>query len=170
MGVGADLFRYDPLENTERELGVAFPGGGWLRASTRVSADGTILMITTEPDEAYVFDPASASLTLLATLPRPIADIELDPTGRVAYFVPVGLDGLPGFELDELDRSSGSVRRLVDLGAAIEAAGGSRPRGGYSVNASADGRTVYVAANSGEPDGFGIPVFIAVHLPESALP
>jgi hypothetical protein len=88
----------------------------------------------------------------------------------VAYFVPVGLDGLPGFELDEIDRSSGSVRRLVDLGAAIEAAGGSRPRGGYSVNLSADGRTVYVAANSGEPDGFGIPVLIAVHLPDSALP
>jgi hypothetical protein len=170
MGVGSDLYRYDARINAESPLGVAFPGGGWLRASTRIAADGAIVMVTTQPDEAYLFDPSSTSLTLLATLPRSIADIEMDPSERVAYYVPVGLDGLPGFELNELDRTTGSVRRVVDVGAAIEAAGGSRPRGGYSINASPDGRTIYVAANSGEPDGFGVPVFIAIHLPASAMP
>ena len=42
--------------------------------------------------------------------------------------------------------------------------------GAYSINASAGGRTVYLAANSGDPVGFGVPVFIAVHLPEDELP
>src|SRR5207247_5631325 len=97
-------------------------------------------------------------------------DLDLDPLERAVYFVPVGLDGLPGFELYELARATGTLRRLLDLGEAIAAASGSRPRGAYSINTSPDGRTVYIAANSGEPDGFGIPLFIAVHLPDEALP
>lgn len=169
-GLGADLYRYDPVSNSETPLGATFEGGGWLRASTRVATDGTILMVTTEPDEAYRFDPKRGTLTRIATLTRPIADIDLDPTERVAYFVPVGLDGLPGFELYELNRSTGALRQLIDLGAAIEAAGGSRPRGSYSINVSDNGRTIYVAANSGDPDGFGVPMFIAVKMPDSALP
>lgn len=169
-GVGSELYRYDPSTNTEEKLGSGFSGGGWLRASTRAASDSTIVMVTTEPDEAYRFDPNDTSLTLLAALPRPIADIDLDPTERVSYFVPVGLDGLAGFGLYELNRTTGAVRQLLDLGEPIAAASGSRPRGAYSVNASADGRTIYVAANSGDPDGYGIPVFIALRIPDSALP
>jgi hypothetical protein len=169
-GTGSELYRYDPATNAEEKLGLDFPGGGWLRASTRAAQDGTLVLVTTEPDEAYLFDPTRTSLTLLASLTRPIADIELDPTERVSYFVPVGLDGLPGFELYELDRTSGTVRRLLDIGDAVANASGSRPRGAYSINATPDGRILYVAANSGDPDGFGVPILIAVHLPEDELP
>jgi hypothetical protein len=169
-GIGAELYRYDPAENVEALLPVAFSGGGSLRASTRAAADGTILMVTVDPDEVYRFDPNGMTLTLLASLNRPASDIELDPTERVAYFVPVGLDGRLAFELYELDRSTGAVRVLIELAAALEAVGAPRPRGSYSINVSPDGRLLYIAANAGEPDGFGSPIFLVVHLPESALP
>jgi hypothetical protein len=168
-GSGPELMRYDPVTNTESAI-AGFAGGGTLRGSTRAASDGTLLMVTVEPNELYRFDPRTSVLTLLASLPRQASDIELDPTERVAYFVPVGLDGRPPFELYELDRATGAIRLLVDLGAALAAAGTEAPRGAYSINASSDGRTLYVAANSGEPDGFGVPLFIAVRLPESALP
>jgi hypothetical protein len=168
-GSGAELMRYDPVTNTESTVAV-FSGGGTLRSSTRAATDGSLLMITVEPNELYRFEPRTSALTLLSTLPRQASDIELDPTERVAYFVPVGLDGRPGFELYEVNRATGSMRLLVDLGAALAGAGAAAPRGAYSINVSADGRTLYVAANAGEPDGFGVPLFIAVHLPDSALP
>jgi hypothetical protein len=168
-GTGAELMRYDPATASESTI-ASFAGGGTLRASTRVASDGSLLLVTVEPNEVYRLEPDTAALTLLATLPRQAADIDLDPSQRVAYFVPVGLDGRPAFELYEINRSTGSIRMLVDLGSALATAVPSPPRGSYSINASADGRTLYLAANSGEPDGFGVPVFIAVHLPESALP
>ena len=168
-GAGPELMRYDPATNSENVI-AAFAGGGSLRASTRVASDGSLLMVTVEPNEVYRFDPESAALTLLSILPRQASDIELDPTERVAFFVPVGLDGRPAFELYELNRATGSIRMLVDLGSALAAAGASAPRGSYSVNVTVDGHTLYLAANSGEPDGFGVPVFIAVDLPDSALP
>jgi hypothetical protein len=164
-GLGPSLYRYDPATNSEILLDAAFDGGGTLRASTRVALDGTILMMTVDPPEVYRFDPGASTLTLLASLARPGSDIELDPTERVAYFVPVGLDGLLAFELYELDRATGSVRSLIDLGAAIAAVGSTRPRGSYSVNVTPDGSTLYIAANAGEPDGYGSPVFLAVRLP-----
>ena len=168
-GTGPELLRYDPATNTESAI-ATFSGGGSLRASTRVAADGTLLLVTVEPNEVYRFDPLTTTLSLLSALPRQASDIELDPAERVAYFVPVGLDGRPAFELYEIDRATGSIRMLLDLGAALAAAGASAPRGSYSINASADGRMLYLAANSGEPDGYGVPIFIVVHLPESALP
>jgi hypothetical protein len=169
-GPGASLYRYDPHTNSEAPLTEAFPGGGWLRASTRPAADGAFVLVTTEPDEAYRFVPSTRELTLLASLPHPIADLELDPSERVAYFVPVGLGLGPSFELYELNRTSGALRRLLDIGATVESAGGSRPQGSYSLNLSADGKTLFIAANSGEPDGFGVPELIVLQLPDSALP
>jgi hypothetical protein len=167
---GSGLYRYDPHENSETELPVSFGGGGWLRSSTHVAADGTLLMVSAEPDEVYRFDPDAMSLTLLTTLNRPSSDIDLDPTERVAYLVPVGLDARLSFELYEVSRTTGAVRALLELGEVIAAAGGPRPRGSYSIDVSPTGRTVYVAANAGEPDGYGNPVFLAVHLPDSARP
>jgi len=169
-GPGASLYRYDPRANSEAPLGTEFSGGGWLRASTRPAADGGFVLITAEPDEAYRFVPSGPELTLLASLPLPIADLELDPSERVAYFVPVGLGLGPSFELFELHRDSGTLRSLLDIGVAIESAGGSRPQGSYSLNLSPDGKRLFISANSGEPDGFGIPELIIVHLPDSALP
>jgi len=168
-GIGSSLMRYDPASNTETVL-ADFSGGGTLRGSTRPVADGSLLLITVEPNEVYRLDPLAGALTLLATLPRQASDVELDPTERVAYFVPVGLDGRPSFELYELDRTSGSIRMLLDLGAALVAAGTGAPRGSYTIDVTPDGRTLYVTPNSGEPDGFGVPLFVAVHLPDSALP
>jgi hypothetical protein len=168
-GPGSELYRYDPRRNSEAKLS-EFPGGGWLRTSTRQAADGSFVLVTTEPDEAYRFTPGAPSLTLLASLPRAIADIELDPSERVAYFLPVGLDLGTGLELYELSRQDGTLRTLLDIGAAIEDAGGSRPRGSHSLVLSPDGKTLFIGANSGEPDGYGIPELIIVHLPDSALP
>src|SRR6185503_14702112 len=132
------------------------------------ASDGTLLLATAEPDEIYRFDPAASSLTLLASLTRPISDLELAPSERVAHFVPVGLDGLLAFELYEIDRTTGTVRVLIDLAAALAGAG-AQPRGSYSINASADGRSLFIAANSGEPNGYGSPLLVVVHLPEPAL-
>ena len=168
-GLGSDLYRYDPATNSEGSLGLGFPGGGWIRASTRVAKDGTITLVTTEPNEAYHFDPGSPSLTLLATLPSDAADVDMDPTERVIYFVPNTVDAGSALPLYQLNRGNGTVRKIIDLAEAIEAAGGSRPRGNYSINVSPDGRSIYVPVNSGA-NGFGIPIFAVVHLPDSALP
>jgi hypothetical protein len=168
-GTSADLYRYDPTTNSEALLSATFRGGGWLRGSTRPASDGTLLFVTAEPDEIYRFDPAGQSLSLLASLTRPVSDIELDPTEQVAYLVPVGLDGLPPFELYEVNRRTGALRVLIDLGAAFAAAGGMRPSGSYSINASSDGSTLYIAANAG-PNGYGSPLLIVAHLPDSVRP
>jgi len=168
-GLGSDLYRYNPATNSEGSLGVSFRGGGWIRASTRVATDGTITMLTAEPSEAYRFEPSSLSLTLLAALPSDAADVDLDPTEKVAYFVPNNVDATSALPLYQLNRTDGTLRNLIDLAATIEAAGGSRPRGSYSINVSRDGRSIYVPINSGA-NGFGIPIFAIVHLSESALP
>jgi hypothetical protein len=167
---GAGLYRYDPASHSEELLGVSFSNGGWLRASTKADAAGHITMVTQAPVGLYDFDPDGPSLTKLADGSDYIADIESDPTGKVAYYVPGAHGSSASFPLVEIDRATGAQRTIVSLADIVEGAGGTRPSGSYSINVSADGRTVFLAANGGTQSGFGQPVLVVVHLPEAELP
>jgi hypothetical protein len=172
-GAGDDLLRYDPAANTEEHIG-AFPHPGKLRASSEPAPDGKIFMTTNKGDDyyGYLFDPQSASLGELGPLPDDTADLAISASGEVAYFTPGAHgDGRElGFPLMEIDRS-GSIRTIVELGPLIEAAGGPYPAGTYSYSADPRNRgDIYVLANAGAPgsdEGFGQPMMIVVHLPES---
>jgi len=169
---GPALRRYDPATNTEELIGAAFSNGGWLRASTRAASDGTITLVSRQPDAFFEFDPAADSLTHLADAESYVADIEMDPTERVAYYVPGahGGGGALGFPLREIDRTSGALRTIALLGPPVEEASGVLPAGTYSITVGPDGRDIYISANAGPQGGFGIPVLLVVHLPDAELP
>jgi hypothetical protein len=161
---GAGLYRYDPTTNSEQHFSAEFAGGGWLRASTRPASDGSIVMVTREPDEIYEFDPSLESLRYLASLSSYVADIELDPTGQRAYFAPALPAATDPFVLSQVDRATGAVRAVIELATPLQSASGVRPQGTYSLSLSPDGRTLYIAANAGPQRGFGAPMLLVVHL------
>lgn len=167
---GAGLYRYDPMTQTEEALSTSFDNGGWLRASTAPDGDGHITMVTHSPHAFYDFDPDAGTLTHLANASDYVADIASDPTGQVAYYVPGAHGNSLEFPLMEVHRKTGAVRTIVELGDAIEGAGGTRPTGTYSINVSGDGKQIFLAANGGDKNGFGSPLVVVVHLPEAELP
>lgn len=172
------LHRYDPATNREEELGVSFPGGGFLRASSDARRDGTLLLVTHEPPAVYLFDPeavpGAAGLRRLASPAGYVADVALDPDESVAYIVP-GAHGRPpqlaaAFPLQELDLRTGAIRTIAELGPLMaRALGEERLWGTFSVSVGAHAgsgrRTIYLAANSGTESAFGKPALLAVHLP-----
>lgn len=170
-GGGTALRRYDPSTNTEELIDAAFPNGGWLRSSTRAASDGTITLVSDQPPAFLAFDPEAQSVALLADAESYTADIDMDPTERVAYYVPGahGTSGSLGFPVQELNRASGSIRTVALLADAVQAASGLRPAGTYSITVSPDGRDIYIPANAG-PSGFNNPILLVVHLPDSELP
>lgn len=170
-GAGRELLRYDPKTNTE-DKAATFHYDGKLRASTRPAADGMVFLTTKKEHHAYLFDPANADLTDLASLPADTASLALAASGEEAYFSP-GAHGQGlslGFPLMAINRS-GKMRTIVKLGPLIGTAGAPHPAGTYSI--STDPKRpgdVYILANAGplgaEEEAFGQPMIIVVHLPE----
>ena len=129
-------------------------------------------MTTNKGDDyyGYLFDPESASLSELGPLPDDTADLAISARrGRILH--PGRARRRPGtrIPLMEIDRS-GSIRTIVELGLLIEAAG-ALPRWHVLVQCrSAQSRRHLRPRQRGAPgsdEGFGQPMMIVVHLPES---
>jgi hypothetical protein len=167
-GGGPNLYRYDPVTNTETRLAAAFPGGGWLRASTRAATDGTITLVTREPDAFFDFDPRTESLRKLADAESYVADIEIARGEHTAYYVPGAHGGAAslGFPLRQIDRKTGERRTKALLAPAVAAAIGITPAGAYSITAAPNGRDIYIAVNAGSQKGIGSHKLLVVHLPD----
>jgi hypothetical protein len=98
------------------------------------------------------------------------ASMALAPGGGHFYYVPDAHGGAweAGTPLIAVDTATGESSVVVELNPLVESHFGLRAGGTYNVVVSADGSTVFVALNAGDPatrDSFGEVVLAVVTLP-----
>lgn len=162
------LARYDPETNSLEETGMAIPGE-ILRAVTEPDADGRIYAVSRDPAVFFVIE-ADGEITELGPAAGYTASMALAPDGEHFYYVPDahGSAWENGTPLIAVDTSTGEARVVVELNPLVESEFGLRAGGTYNVVVSADGSTVFVALNAGDPatdDSFGEVVLAVVTLP-----
>ncbi|MDH3189888.1 MAG: hypothetical protein OEM39_04510 [Acidimicrobiia bacterium] len=162
------LARYDPTANTLTEIGTQLPGGV-LRASTVPDASGRVYAVSRDPAVFFSLDPDGAVTELGAALGY-TTTIALSRDGSRFYYVPDAHGGSweQGTPLIAVDTETGESETVVELNPLVEARYGLRAGGTYSVAVSADGGTIYVVLNAGDPatrDSFGEVVLAIVTLP-----
>ncbi len=160
---------FDPATNSVAEYPGELPGG-WLRAATAPSPDGTIFAVTREPDIVFSMTP-EGDVTTLGDARGYVASMVADPEGETIYYVPDahGRSFMQGTPLIAVDTQTGEDRVVVEMNAAAEEILGVRLGGSYNVAMSADGGTIYVGMNaapvSENNGGFGEVVLLEITLP-----
>lgn len=160
---------YDPATNQVGVHPSELPGD-WLRASTYVTAEGTIYGVTREPDQFFAMD-VEGGITDLGPARDYAASIAVAPDGRHFYYLPDahGDAWEAGAPLIRVDGASGHQETLVELGPVVEESLGYRLGGTYNIAVSPLDGTVFVGANIGpieeDEPGFGEVVLLVVGIP-----
>lgn len=164
----AGLARYDPATNSLEETGILMPGA-ILRAVTAPDAEGRIYAVSRDPAVFFVIEP-DGEITELGPADGYTASMALAPDGEHFYYIPDAHGGAweEGTPLIAVDTTTGESTVVVELNPLVESHFGLRAGGTYNVVVSADGSTVFVALNAGDPatrDSFGEVVLAVVTLP-----
>lgn len=162
------LARWDPATGELSDLDVELPGE-FLRAATPPAADGTIYLVTQEPDVLLALEP-DGEVRELGDMAGYTASVALSPDGERLWYVP-GAHGDAadeGTPLIEVDTASGDQRVLVELDPLARDALDLSLGGTYNVAVDPKGEVLYLGMNAAEPgadDTFGEVVLVVVDLP-----
>jgi hypothetical protein len=162
------LARWDPATGEMSELDAELPGE-FLRAATAPAPDGTLYLVTEDPDRLLALAP-DGGLRDLGEMDGYTASVGLSADGERLWYVPDAHSGAAerGTPVIEVDTATGEQRVLVEL-ASLARDGLDLTLGGtYNVAVSADGTQLYLGMNAaplGEDDTYGEVVLVVVDLP-----
>ncbi len=161
------LARWDPATGELSDLDLELPGE-FLRAATPPAPDGTIYLVTQEPDVLLALEP-DGDLRELGDMAGYTASVALSPDGERLWYVP-GAHGDAadeGTPLIEVDTATGDQRVLVELDPLARDALDLSLGGTYNVAVDPAGEVLYLGMNAAEPDAddtFGDVVLVVVEL------
>ena len=164
---GGQLARWDPATGELRDLDTELPGE-FLRAATPPAPDGTVYVVTQEPDVLLALEP-DGSLRELGEMAGYTASVALSPDGDRLWYVP-GAHGdaaEQGTPLIEVDTATGDQRVVVELDPLARDGLGLSLGGTYNVVPGPGGDVLYLGMNAAEPDAddtFGEVVLVVVEL------
>ncbi|HET6773808.1 MAG TPA: hypothetical protein VFH36_10895 [Acidimicrobiales bacterium] len=162
------LARWDPAMGQLSELDVELPGE-FLRAATAPAPDGTLYLVTQDPDRLLALDPGDR-LRDLGEMAGYTASVSLSADGERLWYVPDAHGGAAeqGTPVIEVDTATGEQRVLVELAPLARDELELTLGGTYNVAVSADGTQLYLGMNAaplGADDTFGEVVLVVVDLP-----
>ena len=144
--------------------------GGWLRAATSRTPDGSVFGTTRDPDALFRLSP-DGTFTDLGLVEDYVASLAVSPDGATLYYVP-GAHGSGadfGTPLIAVDVASGEHEVIVLLNELIEPALGVTAGGTYDVVVDPSGERLFIGLNAGPPgeqgETFGTVVLAVVELP-----
>jgi sugar lactone lactonase YvrE len=164
---GGRLARWDPATGELRDLDIELPGE-FLRAATPPAPDGTVYLVTQDPDVLLALEP-DGSLRELGEMAGYTASVALSPDGDRLWYVP-GAHGdaaEQGTPLIEVDTATGDQRVVVELDPLARDGLGLSLGGTYNVVPGPGGDVLYLGMNAAEPDAddtFGEVVLVVVEL------
>ena len=161
------LARWDPVSGELTDLDVTLPGI-FLRASTPPASDGTVYLVTQDPNVLFALEP-DGELRELGELDGYTASIAVAPDGSRLWYVPHAHGGAAevGTPVIEVDTDSGGQHTLVELDPLAQEALGLSLGGSYNIAVDPGGTRLYVGLNAAEvgaEDLFGEVVLVVVEL------
>jgi hypothetical protein len=161
------LARWDPETGDLTETDIELPGE-FLRASTPPAPDGTVYLVTQEPDTFFALAP-DGSLRELGEAEGYTASLAMAPDGSRLWYVPDAHGGAAerGTPVIELDTETGEQQVVVELDPLARDALDLSLGGTYNIAVDAEGDTLYIGMNAAPPDSedtFGEVVLVVVEL------
>ncbi len=162
------LARWDPATGEMSQLDAVLPGE-FLRAATAPAPDGTLYLVTQNPDRLYALAP-DGGLRDLGEMAGYTASVALSPDGDRLWYVPDAHSGAAeqGTPLIEVDTATGEQHELLQLAPLVRDGLDLTLGGTYNVSVAADGGELYLGMNAAPPgidDTYGEVVFLVVDLP-----
>jgi hypothetical protein len=166
-GEHGQLLTYRPGSDKLEAFPERLPGGGFLRASTPPSPDGTVYGVTQDPNTFFALHP-DGSIADLGQARGYTTSLALAPDGSRFFYAPgaFGDAAKQGTPLVAVDTKTGKQTVVVELRDLIERQFGLIAGGSYNVVIDPSGDRVYVGLNAGhdEEDPWGEVVLAVVHL------
>ncbi len=161
------LARWDPHTGELASTDITLPGE-FLRASTPPAPDGSVYLVTQDPDVLLALG-SDGELRELGRLDGYTASIAMDPDGSLLWYVPDAHGGAAesGTPIIEVDTATGEQRTLVELDPLARQELGLSLGGTYNIAVDDSGSTLYVGMNAaapGEDSSFGEVVLVVVEL------
>ena len=158
---------WDPEGGELSVLDARLPGE-FLRAASAPAPDGTLYLVTQNPDRLFALGPDGA-VRDLGEMAGYTASVALAPDGDRLWYVPDAHSGAAeqGTPLIEVDTSTGEQRELLQLAPLVRDGLGLTLGGTYNVAVSEDGSELYLGMNAaplGVDDTYGEVVFLVVDL------
>lgn len=163
--------RWDPASGQVEETGIVLPGD-FLRAATSPAPDGTVYLVTQQPDVLFALRPDD-TLRELGNAQGYTASLAMAPDGSRLWYVPDAHGGAAerGTPIIEVDTATGEQRVVVELDPLARDALGLSLGGTYNVAVDATGTVLYLGMNAAAPgadDTFGEVVLVVVELAPGA--
>jgi hypothetical protein len=164
---GGDLVAVD-ADGKSREVSNAL-NGGWLRAASSRTPDGSVFGTTRDPDALFKLS-ADGTFSDLGPVEDYVASLAVAPDGGTIYYVP-GAHGSGadfGTPLIAVDVDTGEHTVIVNLNDLIEPALGVTAGGTYNIVADPGGERLFIGLNAGplgeRGETFGTVVLAVVEL------
>jgi hypothetical protein len=159
---------WDPAGGELAQLEATLPGE-FLRAATAPAPDGTVYLVTQNPDRLFALGP-DGDLRDLGAMAGYTASLAMAPDGGRLWYVPDAHSGAAeqGTPLIEVDTATGEQRELLRLAPLVRDGLDLTLGGTYNVAVSEDGGELYLGMNAaplGVDDTYGEVVFLVVDLP-----
>ncbi len=163
------LLVYEPDADVLAEHPHTLPGGGWLRAATPPTSDGSVYAATPNPEHLAALRP-DGTIDDLGEAAGYTTSLAAEPDGSRLYYVPGAHGGAPelGAPVIGVDTTTGDQSTLVRLDDLTSTALGLHAAGSYSVVRDPTQPRLYVMLNAGPSpdDRWGEVVLAVVDLPD----
>jgi hypothetical protein len=165
---GGTLRKYDPRTNSVSSFPALMPGDN-LRRTTEPDSHGMMYGVTQDIHAPlFRLDPATQTITPLATLWTEVIAMTQDPTERYIYYTSgimqdASAGGFPVVQVDLQNNCSQKV--IAFLGGVMTQDLHYVPQASYNMTISDDGRTLYIGY-LGRLNNYMHDAFVAVHIPE----
>ncbi len=153
-GQDGRLLAYEPGASQLREHDERLPGGGWLRAASFPTDDGTVFGVTRGPEELFAIDP-EGSIRALGEAQGYTTSMAAEPDASRFYYVPGAHGGQPELKAPvvAVDGETGEQTTLVRLADHVTDSLGLHVSGSYSVTLDDGADRLFVMLNAGpSPD------------------